>query len=165
MSRQAFYNNFDSAAQAVRAAVSGYEEELLRLIAPLLEHDGGPALDDALEESLAAWVEVTNRHPHLLQVYRENTDHDRELRDQLVQLLAISSERIATVIRAARSSGRAAEGATAETLGAVLMWGYERSMQAVLAGVFPPTDEPNEILPALRYMFLSSISYQEPPDP
>jgi AcrR family transcriptional regulator len=160
VSRTTFYVHFSSKQAVIAECLRRVLDQVMVAVAPFhAQPDGAEA---AIRTSIAQWVAVAEVHGALLRAVCEEWPHDEELRELWFAMLGAVSSGTARVIRSARESGQAPDGAEARALAACLMWGYERVLHVALVGDAESLPDPDAIVEPLVQMMAGGL-YGRPP--
>jgi TetR/AcrR family transcriptional regulator, ethionamide resistance regulator len=156
VSRSSFYAYFASKTAVIAECLRAVMDQVVVAVQPFHQQSGGDA-EAAIRLSLQQWVEVCKRHGALLRTVSEEWPHDAELRRLWFEMLETVTAGTARVIRAARATGQAPDGADPRTLAACLMWGYERVLHVALVGDAAGLPELDAIVEPLAQMMVGGL--------
>ena len=156
ISRTSFYAHFGSRTAVIAECLRRVMGQVAVAVDPFVTESVADP-EAAIRISLERWVGVVGEHGALLRTVSEQWPHDVELRERWLAMLAAFSAGTAQVIRAARDSGRAPDGADPDALAACLMWGYERVMHVALVGDALGLPEPAAIVEPLAQMMVGGV--------
>jgi TetR/AcrR family transcriptional regulator, ethionamide resistance regulator len=156
VSRSSFYAYFASKTAVIAECLRAVMDQVVVAVQPFHQQSGGDA-EVAIRLSLQQWVEVCKRHGALLRTVSEEWPHDAELRRLWFEMLETVTAGTARVIRAARATGQAPDGADPRTLAACLMWGYERVLHVALVGDAAGLPELDAIVEPLAQMMVGGL--------
>jgi AcrR family transcriptional regulator len=161
VSRTSFYAYFTSKTAVIAEALREVMDQVMVAVRPFHAQSDGDA-EAAIRVSLRQWVEVCKTHGALLRTVSEEWPHDIEIRALWFETLETVTAGTARVVRSARASGRAPEGADPRALAACLMWGYERVLHVALVGDAVGLPDPDAIVEPLAQMMIGGLYGQAP---
>ena len=161
VSRTSFYAYFPSKTAVIAECLREVMDEVMVAVRPFHQQAGGDA-EVAIRISLQQWVEVCKTHGALLRTVSEEWPHDAEIRRLWFETLETVTAGTARVIRGARASGQAPDGADPRALAACLMWGYERVLHVALVGDAVGLPRPDAIVAPLAQMMVGGLYGQAP---
>ncbi|TIC86756.1 TetR/AcrR family transcriptional regulator [Nocardioides sp. GY 10113] len=160
VSRSAFYFYFESKAVAVMALMADLYDEASATTAVLVSADGEPA--ERIRGVLERLFDSVDRTPHTYRALLEARAATPSVRETWDAGLADFAGRVAAMIRAERAAGRAAPGADADALAAVLLDLNNHALERHALGSGPPRAAHVEVLTSI---WLRSIYGTESPAP
>jgi AcrR family transcriptional regulator len=161
VSRTSFYAYFASKTAVIAECLREVMDQVMVAVRPFHQQSGGDA-EAAIRISLQQWVEVCKTHGALLRTVSEEWPHDAEIRKLWFETLETVTAGTARVIRGARASGQAPDGAEPRALAACLMWGYERVLHVALVGDAVGLPGPDAIVEPLAQMMVGGLYGQAP---
>ena len=161
VSRTSFYAYFASKTAVIAECLREVMDQVMVAVRPFHSQSGGDA-EVVIRVSLQQWVEVCKTHGALLRTVSEEWPHDGEIRTLWFETLETVTAGTARVIRGARASGQAPDGADPRALAACLMWGYERVLHVALVGDAVGLPDPDAIVEPLAQMMVGGLYGQAP---
>ncbi len=160
VSRTSFYEHFTSKEDVVVKLVRSISAEVAEEIEPMFTRDGrGP--EQAFREGLSRLLRVLARHAPLVLAASEEWPSVPELQRLWFRMHGELTRRLAELIVAERSAGRAPDGADADALAACLVWTGERAFHVAMTGEIPVLSGQEALIEPLVQLYVGSI-YRRP---
>ena len=156
VSRTSFYAYFASKTAVIAECLRHVMDQVMVAVRPF-HSQSGVDTEAAIRVSLEQWVEVCRSHGALLRTVSEEWPHDAEIRKLWFETLETMTAGTAKVVRGARASGQAPDGADPRALAACLMWGYERVLHVALVGDAVGLPDPEAIVEPLAQMMVGGL--------
>lgn len=164
VSRQAFYNHFDSPTAVVEIALDEYTPEFAEAISPLLNRSPEDDLDQVLTRSLENWAAFAAAHRYLLRTYLAEFHRNESFHRKYMRLLNETIRKVSLIIAEERLRTQNLSPQIDESMiSAVIMLGFERTRLAVLTGSAPALGSLDGLIDPLRVLFIGALSVPDIP--
>lgn len=157
ISRATFYFYFSSKFAVLAGLLARVNDEIFEVVQPFVQRQDSAHPEEALRESLAAAVELWQRHRPALQAMHEHWNATDQLRELWITGTARFAEATAAELERQRQAGLAHYSGDSALLSSALIWSTEQCLYMSGMGVDPNLPDEQTALDALVTLWHSAV--------